>query len=69
MLAAVTARPYPSCFLLTSSICCPLALQAYDYAIFFHRQSLHPEEGSSTDLWNVSILPQHCMVSQPITTL
>jgi len=27
--------------------------------------SLHPEDGGSMDIWNVGILPQHYMASQP----
>jgi len=26
---------------------------------------IHPENGGSMNLWNVGILPQHCMASQP----
>jgi len=39
-LVALAARPAPSHFLLANGSCRPLALQAYVYAIFFHRQSL-----------------------------
>jgi len=49
-LIALAARPLPSYFLLASSICCPLALQTYIYAIFSHHQSLHPEDGGSMAL-------------------
>jgi hypothetical protein len=31
----------------------------------YQSQSLHPEDRSSMDLWNVGILPQHYAVSQP----
>jgi len=34
MLVPMAARPFPSHFLLAKVICCPLALQAYIYAIF-----------------------------------
>jgi hypothetical protein len=27
--------------------------------------AFHPEDGGSTDLWNVTVLPQHCTASQP----
>jgi len=27
--------------------------------------SLHSEDGGSMDLWNIGILPQHYMASQP----
>jgi len=62
---ALAARLLPSHFLLASSICRPLALQAYIYARFSHCQSLHPEDGGSMDLWNVYIHPQHYAMSQP----
>jgi len=29
------------------------------------QRSLHPEDGGRMDIWNVAILPQHHMVSQP----
>jgi len=44
MLVALAARPLPSCFLLASSLCCPLALVLF----FFHQFTLKMEAAWSS---------------------